>query len=137
MVGLVHVPDAHAEVTPVIDEALVARVCVPVVNWVEVIVSFQPAPVPRVSCKVSAAVYVGVESPRSKLAEKLGAALVLRLNVLPVTVPVTTAEAALAAAGTAAARARAPREEMRNRLYRIRSSHSRVGFQITLLSAGR
>jgi hypothetical protein len=56
LVGLVHVPDAHEEVTLVSEEALVARVCVPVVNWVEVIVAFQPAPVPRVSVTLNAAV---------------------------------------------------------------------------------
>jgi hypothetical protein len=50
------VPDAHEEVTLVSEEALVARVCVPVVNWVEVIVAFQPAPVPRVSVTLNAAV---------------------------------------------------------------------------------
>ena len=49
-------PVAQAEVTPVSVEALVARVAPPVVNWVEVIVVFQPAPVPRVSWIVSGTV---------------------------------------------------------------------------------
>ena len=52
MDGLVQVPDVHELVTPVSDEALVDRrfgVPPPVVNVVEVIVRFQPTPVPRVS----------------------------------------------------------------------------------------
>jgi hypothetical protein len=111
----------HEEVTPVSDEAFVARVCVPVVNWVEVIVAFQPTPVPRVSCTANAAVYVGVESPLSKLAEKLGTALVVRLSVLPLTVPVTTAEAAFATVGAVPTSARALRQEIRNRWHRMAS----------------
>jgi hypothetical protein len=51
-VGFVQVPVAHAEVAPVSDEALVERLLAPLVNVVEVIVRFQPAPVPRVSCTV-------------------------------------------------------------------------------------
>ena len=60
-----------------------------------------------------------MESPRSRLAEKLGAAAVVRLSVLPVSVPVTVAEAAFAAAGAAAATARAAIEEIRKRLGRM------------------
>ena len=55
LVGLVQVPEAQTEVTPVSVDALVASVLgvpPPVVNWVEVIVAFQPAPVPRVSWMV-------------------------------------------------------------------------------------
>ena len=84
-----HVPVAQTEVTPVSVDALVASVLgvpPPVVNCVEVIVAFQPAPLPRVSWIVRGTVYVGVESPRSRFAEKLGVALVERLNVLPVRV---------------------------------------------------
>jgi len=54
LVGLVHVdPALHAEDTIVIEDALVASVRVPVVNWVEVTVRFQPLPVPRASTTVS------------------------------------------------------------------------------------
>ena len=59
LVGLVQVPDAHEEVTPVSVEAFVARVWgepPPVVNWVEVMVEFQPAPLPRVSLIVNGTV---------------------------------------------------------------------------------
>src|SRR6266446_9680497 len=53
-VGLVHVePALQAELRVVSEEALVARVRVPVVNWVEVTVRFQPPPVPRASTTVS------------------------------------------------------------------------------------
>jgi hypothetical protein len=71
------------------------------VNWVEVIVVFQPAPVPRVSWMVSGTVYVGVESPLSRFAEKAGVALVERLRVVPVSVPVAVALAPRAVAGRA------------------------------------
>src|SRR5258708_1985148 len=53
-VGLVHVdPALQVEATVVIEDALVASVRVPVVNWVEVTVMFQPPPVPRASTTVS------------------------------------------------------------------------------------
>ena len=55
LVGLVQVPSAHSEVTPVIYEAVVASVrgvSPPVVNWVEVIVVFHPAPLPVESSTV-------------------------------------------------------------------------------------
>ena len=103
-------PAAHEDVTPVSDDAFVASVfgvAPPVVNCVEVIVRFQPAPVPRVSCSVVGTVYVGVWSPRSRLSEKLGVAEVLSDSVLPVNVPVTVAVAAEAAAGSTSAHATA------------------------------
>src|SRR5438105_71720 len=53
-VGLVQVePELHAEATVVSEEALVASVCVPAVNCVDVTVRFQPPPVPRASTTVS------------------------------------------------------------------------------------
>jgi hypothetical protein len=99
LVGAVFVPAPFDTATPVRLDALAASVWVPAVNCVEVIVSFQPAPVPRVSCVVNAAVYVGVESPRSRFAENDGVADVLMLSVLPVIVPVAVADAAKLAAG--------------------------------------
>jgi hypothetical protein len=98
----VHVPDAHAVTTPVSVEAFVAIVCgepPPVVNCVEVIVSFHPDPVPRVSIVASANEYVAVTSPLSRLAENEGVADVATDKALPVTVPVAVAVAALAAPG--------------------------------------
>ena len=53
LVGLVHVdPALQAEATVVIEDAPVASVWAPVVNWVEVTVMFQPPPVPRASITV-------------------------------------------------------------------------------------
>src|SRR5665811_2039439 len=55
LVGSVQVPSAQTEVTPVIDEASVDSVSgasPPVVNWVEVIVVFHPAPLPVESSTV-------------------------------------------------------------------------------------
>src|SRR5665811_1718155 len=55
LVGSVQVPSAQTEVTPVIDEASVDSVrgsAPPVVNWVEVIVVFHPAPLPVESSTV-------------------------------------------------------------------------------------
>src|ERR1700730_11123748 len=53
-VGLVHVdPPLQAETRGVIEEAPVASVWVPELNWVEVTVRFQPPPVPRASTTVS------------------------------------------------------------------------------------
>src|SRR5579862_2217452 len=53
LVGRVQVePAVHAEVTDASEEALVARLWVPVVKVVEVTVRFQPPPVPRASTTV-------------------------------------------------------------------------------------
>ncbi len=54
-----HVPAAHEDVTPVTVEALVERFFEPVVNVVEVIVTFQPVPEPVASVTVNGIVYVG------------------------------------------------------------------------------
>jgi hypothetical protein len=58
-VGFVQVPVAQADVIEVIEEAVVARVCgvpPPVVKVVEVMVVFQPLPLPVWSLTASAAV---------------------------------------------------------------------------------
>jgi hypothetical protein len=96
-VGLVHVPVAHDEVTLLIDEALVESVFgvpPPVENVVDVIVRFQPVPVPRASVTVRGRVYVGVWSVPSSVTEKLGVADVASARLPPVTVAVTLAVSA-------------------------------------------
>ena len=53
LVGFVQVvPPAQADVTPVTVDAVFERLCVPVVNAVDVIVTFQPAPEPVASFAV-------------------------------------------------------------------------------------
>jgi hypothetical protein len=112
LVGLVQVPPAtHVEVTPEIEDALAASVFPPEVeNSVEVMVVFQPAPVPVASITVIGIVYEAVWSVPSRVSLKVGEAVVARLSAdAPVTVPVAVtlaevaAEAASASASIAAA----------------------------------
>jgi hypothetical protein len=106
LVGLVQVPVAHDEVTPVALDAVVERRCgepPPVVNVVDVIVTFQPEPDPVASRTLIGSVYVGAWSTPFSVDDTLGVALVEseRVPALTVAVAVTLAADALAAAASA------------------------------------
>ena len=97
------VPPAQVALTAVAVDALVESVCgepPPVVNVVDVIVTFQPVPEPVASFTVIGSVYVGVWSVPSSVAATLGVALVDRLSVPAASSPPTAVKLFNAAANT-------------------------------------
>src|SRR6476661_6166208 len=100
---MVHVePAPQTFEAAVIDDAFAGNVCpAPSLNWVEVTVRFQPAPVPRGSIAWAGSVYVGVWSTPFSVRAKLGVPVDEAERVEP---PVTVPVIAIAPARSAPAR---------------------------------
>src|SRR3954467_547222 len=107
LVGSVHVdPATQLFATLLMLNAVVASVLgepPPVVNCVDVIVRFQPLPLPVASVTVVGTVYEAVWSVPSSVMPNDGVALVVRLSVPADTVPVTVLVAATAGVAMMAA----------------------------------
>jgi hypothetical protein len=106
-------PVAHAPETPAIVDAVVGNVCPwPSLNVVEVIVRFQPAPLPVASVTVTGSVYGVVWSAPFSVTEKLGEPPAATLTAAPdATVELTPTVAARAVAARQRARTSATRAE--------------------------